>query len=150
MTRTLVPFTSRLPRLWGDFEREMEDTMRHMFDGDGGESAGMLTFAPNLNVAETENGYEISVDLPGIKPEEVNVEFKDGALWISGERKHEAEEKDKTFHRIERHYGSFRRVIRLGTDVNPESIDANFKDGVLTVKAAKTESARPKRIEVHT
>ena len=84
-----------------------------------------------------------------MKPEEVNVEFKDDALWITGERKHESEEKGKTFHRVERHYGSFRRIIRLGTDVNPETINANYKEGVLTVTTAKTEAARPKRIEVH-
>ena len=71
MTRTLVPFTSRLPRLWGDFEREMEDTMRRLFawDRDGGEDT--LAFAPDLNVAETDGGCEVTVDLPGMKPEEV-------------------------------------------------------------------------------
>jgi HSP20 family protein len=148
MTRTLAPFTSRLPRLWGDFEREMEDTVRRMFDWDA-EGSETLAFAPNLNVAESEGAYEIKVDLPGLKPEEVNVEFRDGALWISGERKMESEEQGKTYHRVERHYGSFRRIIRLGTDVNPETIDANFKDGVLTITADKTEAARPKRIEVH-
>ena len=149
MTRTLVPFTSRMPRLWGGFEREMEDMMRHMFDWDtdGGENG--LSFAPSLNVAETESGYEVTVDLPGMKPEEVNVEFKDDALWVTGERKHESEEKGKTFHRVERHYGSFRRIIRLGTDVNPETINANCKEGVLTITAAKNAAARPKRIEVH-
>ena len=149
MTRTLVPFTSRLPRLWGGFEREMEDMMRHMFDWDADGGDATLAFNPSLNVAETESGYEVTVDLPGMKPEEVNVEFKDDALWITGERKSETEEKEKTYHRVERHYGSFRRIIRLGTDVNPESIDANFKEGVLTVTAAKTEADRPKRIEVH-
>jgi HSP20 family protein len=59
------------------------------------------------------------------------------------------EEKDKAYHRVERHCGSFQRLVRLGTDVNPESIDANFKDGVLTITAVKTEAARPKRIEIH-
>ena len=59
------------------------------------------------------------------------------------------EEKGKTFHRVERVYGAFRRVIRLGTDVNPESIDANYHDGVLTITAGKTEAARPRRIDVH-
>ena len=149
MTRTLVPFTSSLPRLWGGFDREMEDAMRRMFDWDANGGDTTLAFNPSLNVAETESGYEVTVDLPGMKPEEVNVEFKDDALWITGERKSETEEKEKTYHRVERLYGSFRRIIRLGTDVNPESIDANFTEGVLTVTAAKTEAARPKRIEVH-
>jgi HSP20 family protein len=149
MTRTLVPFTSRLPRLWGDFEREMEDRMRRMFDWDEDEGAKTFAFSPRLNVAETESGYEVTVDLPGMKPEEVNVEFRDDALWITGERKSETEEKEKAYHRVERHYGSFRRIIRLDTDVNPESIGANYKEGVLTITAAKTEANRPKKIEVH-
>ena len=148
MTRTLVPFTSRLPRLWGGFEREMEDMMRRVFDpeADGGENG--LSFVPNLNVAETESGYEVTLDLPGMKPEEVAVEFRGDALWITGERKHETEEKGKTLHRVERRYGCFRRIIRLGADADPETIHANYKEGVLTITAAKTAAARPKRIEV--
>jgi len=150
MTRTLIPFTSRLPRLWGGFEREMENAMRRMFDWETDAGSEFdLSFAPNLNLAETDSGYEVTVDLPGVKPEEVNVEFKDGALWITGERKSETEEKDKTFHRVERHFGSFRRIIRLGTDINPESIHADYKEGVLTITAAKAEEARSKRIEIH-
>jgi len=150
MTRTLVPFTSRLPRLWGDFGTEMEETMRRMFDWDWNcTSEESLSFAPDLNVAETENGYEVTVDLPGLKPEEVGVEFKDDALWITGERRHASEAKGKTFHRMERHYGTFGRVIRLGADVDPETINAAYTDGVLTITAAKTEAARPKRIAVH-
>lgn len=66
-----------------------------------------------------------------------------------GERKQETEEKDKTFHRVERHYGSFRRILRLGADVDPGTIDANYKDGVLRITAPRTEATRPKRIEVH-
>lgn len=149
MTRTLVPFTSRMPRLWGDFERGMEETIRRMFEGDVGGAGNGLSFVPNLNVAETESGYEVTVDLPAMKPEEVHVEFKDDTLWITGERRHEVEEEGKTFHRVERHHGSFRRVIRLGTNVEAKSINANYKDGVLTITADKAKSARTKRIEVH-
>jgi HSP20 family protein len=145
----MVPFTNRLPRLWGDLEREMASTMRSMLDWDGN-NGDLASFTPSMNVAETESGYEVTLDLPGTKPEEVNVEFKDDALWITGSRNSETEDTDKTYHRVERSYGSFRRVIRLGTDVNPESIDASFSDGVLKITATKSESARPKKIEIHT
>ncbi len=148
MTRTLVPFSTRFPRVWGDFERDLGDVMKRMFERD--DDAGMaVAFNPRLNAAETEDGYEVTVDLPGMKPEDFNVEFKDGDLWITGERKLEAEEKEKTFHRVERHYGAFRRILRLGADVDPATIDANYKDGVLRITAARTEATRPKRIEVH-
>lgn len=79
---------------------------------------------------------------------ETDIEFKENALWITGERKHETEEKEKTYHRVERQYGFFRRIVRLGPDVAPESINAKYKDGVLTISVAKVESARSKRINV--
>jgi HSP20 family protein len=148
MARTLVPWSTRFPRVWGEFEREMGDVMKRMFDWDDSGDAAM-SFSPRLNVAETENGYEVAVDLPGMKPEEFNVEFREGDLWITGERKQETEEKEKTFHRIERRYGTFRRILRLGTDVDPATIDASYSDGVLRITAARTEASRPQRIEVH-
>jgi HSP20 family protein len=88
------------------------------------------------------------VDLPGLKPKQVTVEFKDGALWITGERKEEKEEKDKTYHRIERSYGEFRRVLPLSSAVKDDEIEAKFTDGVLKVLVPKTEEAKTRRIEV--
>jgi HSP20 family protein len=114
-----------------------------MFDG------GLATaFVPSINVSENENELEVTIDLPGLKPEEVNVELREGALWITGERKEEKEEKDKTFHRMERRYGSFRRVIPLDIPVAEEKVVAEFRNGVVTVKLPKTEAAKPRHIEV--
>lgn len=149
MTRTLAPFTPHLPRQWGGIEQELENAMRNMFDWDfEGNSENVMSFSPTLNVVETEVGYEVSVDLPGVKPEDLTVEFRDDALWIAGERKIGAEQEKSTYHRLERHYGLFRRVVRLSKDVDPESIVANYKDGVLMIRANKSASARPRRIEV--
>ncbi len=78
----------------------------------------------------------------------LHVEFKGDQLWLTGERKHETEEKGKTFHRIERRYGRFERVIPLACPVNEANIAAEYKDGVLHVTVPKAEEARPKRIEV--
>lgn len=131
------------PSLLDDFRREMNKLAEGFFDDT---SAG--TFAPTLNFAETEKGYEIAVDLPGMKPEDVNVEFRDGHLWITGERKDETEEKGKTFHRVERRYGKFRRVIALGNEVDADHVAATYRDGVLTIEVPKVPAAQPKRIEV--
>ncbi|MDY0165104.1 MAG: Hsp20/alpha crystallin family protein [Thermoguttaceae bacterium] len=92
--------------------------------------------------------YEITLDLPGLKPDEVNVELKENQLWVSGERRHEAEEKGKTYHRIERAYGQFRRVIPLASQVKTDAIEAEYHDGVLRITVPKSEAAQPKRIEV--
>jgi len=131
------------PTLFDDFRKEMGRLAEGFFDEDQRRSL----FAP-VNFAETETGYEIVADLPGMKPEDVNVEFKDGHLWITGERKDETEDKSKTYHRIERRYGSFRRVIALGNDIDAEQVDATYKDGVLTITVPKVAAAQPKRIQV--
>ena len=73
---------------------------------------------------------------------------KDDVVHISGQKKAETEEKGKTYHRFERHYGEFRRFIPLPSAVDAEHISAEYKDGVLTVKVPKTEAAKPKKIEV--
>jgi HSP20 family protein len=125
--------------------------MDHLFErfmgADSGDSVSQF-FAPETNLAETDQGYEITVDLPGLKSEDFNLEFNDGQLWITGERKQEKEEQGKTYHRVERSYGQFRRGISLGPDVDTEKIDATYKDGVLTVLVPKAEAVLPRKIDV--
>jgi HSP20 family protein len=125
----------------------MDHFMERFMGPDDGGTVSQF-FAPETNLAETENAYEITVDLPGLKPDDFNLEFNDGQLWITGERKQEKEEKSKTYHRVERSYGQFRRGVSLGPDVDAEKIDASYKDGVLTVIVPKAEAAHPKKIEV--
>ncbi|HRX79182.1 MAG TPA: Hsp20/alpha crystallin family protein [Pirellulaceae bacterium] len=145
MTNTLSSYRWT-PALLDDFRKEMSRFAGGLFD----DASNGNVFAPSVNFAETETGYEVSVELPGMKPEDVHVEFKDGHLWISGERKNEVEEKGKTYHRVERRYGSFRRVIAIGNEVDAEKVDATYKDGVLTVDIPKVAAAQPKRIQVKT
>lgn len=149
MTTSLTPFGTRHPHLFDDFRREIDGVMSRFFDRDlMPEGDGSSWFNPSANVAETENEYEITVDLPGMKTEDVNVEFRNGDLWITGERKQEHEEQRKNWHRVERRYGQFRRVLNLGQDVDPDKVNAEFKDGVLKVTVPKSEKSKPKRIEI--
>ena len=110
----------------------------------------MAGFTPKLDLVESEGAFEVTVDLPGMKPEEVNVELKNGQLWITGEMKEEKEEEGKTYHRIERHVGEFRRVLPLPTAVKEEEIEAKFTEGVLKITVPKSEEAKTKHIEVKT
>jgi HSP20 family protein len=105
-------------------------------------------FLPEANVVETEKALEVAVELPGMKPEEVKVEIRDGSLWITGEKKAEKEEKGKTFHRVERRSGMFRRVLPLPMEVKEQEVDARFTDGVLKITLPKTEKVVPKQIEI--
>lgn len=148
MTTTMTPFETQMPGFFRDFRQEMDSLMNRFFEREGNGHDLGTWFTPLANVCETEQNYEITLDLPGVNPDEVNVEFKQGDLWITGERKEESEEKDRTWHRVERRYGQFRRVMRLGQDVDAEKIDAEFHDGVLKVTVPKTEGARARRIEI--
>lgn len=155
MLRSLVPWRQQfLPptsdRFLGTFdqmEREMRDLMEGFWGTDGGQLTTM-NFVPSIDLVEKENEFEVTVDLPGLKPEEVTVEFKNGALWVTGERREEKEEKHKTYHHVERRYGEFRRVLPLPTVVNEEEIKAKFTDGVLRVSVPKKEPSKTKHIEV--
>jgi HSP20 family protein len=109
---------------------------------------GGKLFTPELDVAETDTTVEVSAELPGMKPEEINVEVQNGQLWISGEKKEEKEEKGKTYHRVERRYGSFRRMLPIPASVDPEKVEASFHEGVLKITLAKTEEAKAKHVEV--
>ncbi len=108
----------------------------------------MPSFSPTTDLVETENQFEVTVDLPGLKPEEVNVELKDGALWISGKREEEKEEKGKTYHRIERRHGEFRRILPLPSTISEDQVDAKFDSGVLKITVPKCEESKTKHIEV--
>jgi HSP20 family protein len=131
----------------GRFESEMGNLMNRFF-GSRDEWLDQDVFNPRVNLTETDTDFEATVELPGMKAEDFHVEMEGGELRILGEKKEEKEEKGKTFHRVERHYGEFRRTIPLPAAVDPGKVTAEYKDGVLTVKVPKTEAAKPKKIEI--
>jgi HSP20 family protein len=115
-----------------------------------GRSTGRHAWAPTMDVRETDDHFEGSIDLPGLEPSDVSVTYEDGVLTISGKREISSERSDETFHRIERSYGSFARSLRLPRTADGEKIEAAFDKGVLTVTVPKSEVARPRTIEVKT
>jgi len=147
MTRTLTPFATRLPRLL-DFETEFPKWMAEVFGPEAGMFGREGKFLPEANIMETDKAVEVTVELPGMKPEEVKLEIKDGTLLVTGEKKEEKEEKGKTFHRVERRAGMFRRAFALPVEVMEEKVDAKFVEGVLRITLPKAEKAAPKRIEI--
>jgi HSP20 family protein len=118
------------------------------FDRLMGRAASRNAWVPALDVRETEDRFEVTVDLPGLEPDKVNVTFEDGMLTITGSREFSAEEKEATYHRIERSFGTFARTIRLPRTADVEKIDASFDKGVLSVTVPKVEAAKPRQIEV--
>ncbi len=147
MARGTLPWAATGSQFLDVVRREMDDLVGRLQDPSSWNDE-VAAFAPRTNVAECDKGYEISIDLPGMKSEEFQIEMHEGRLSVSGERAKEQEEHGKTFHRIERVYGKFRRTFALGQDVDPEHISAKYRDGVLTVKVPKSERAQPRKITV--
>jgi HSP20 family protein len=108
----------------------------------------MGEWSPSVDIIEDEKEYLIKAELPEVKKEDVTVTVENGVLLIKGERKMEREESKKTFHRVERSYGSFLRSFAVPEDADSEKIDAEFKNGVLCIHLTKSEKAKPKQIDV--
>lgn len=127
---------TRLNRLFGEAALKGDNT------------STFAQWSPAVDVQETDKEYLIKADLPEVKKEDVKVQFQDGALTLEGERKLEKEEKGKKFHKIEREYGKFVRRFSLPTEIDATRVSAEFKDGVLNVHLPKSETARPRAIDV--
>jgi HSP20 family molecular chaperone IbpA len=108
------------------------------------------TACPQINLARVldDKEYLIKTELPEMRKEDVKVTAENGVLTISGERKFEKEEKKKKYHRVERGFGTFMRSFALPDDADFSKVNAEFKNGVLTVHVPKSEHAKPKQIDV--
>jgi HSP20 family protein len=122
--------------------------MEDEFDRLVGRAFSRSAWVPALDVRETEDLFEVTVDLPGMAPEDVAVTFEAGVLTVSGTRQFSREESQETYHRIERSYGTFARQIKLPRTADTEKIEASFDKGVLSVTVPKAEAAKPRTIEV--
>lgn len=110
-----------------------------------------LILSPNLDIKESEKDYLVTVEVPGVAKEDVDIRVDGNKLTIRGEKKQEKKEEKENYHCIERHYGSFERTLSLPQDADSEAINARFKDGVLTIDIKRKAVSVPKeakRIEV--
>jgi HSP20 family protein len=98
--------------------------------------------APAVDIAEKEKAYEITAELPGMDESNIDVKFSDGTLTITGEKRDDKEEKKKDYYLSERRYGSFQRSFGVPDGVDADKIEANFKNGVLTVTLPKSPQAQ--------
>lgn len=129
------------------FNRLFNDTFSRVF-GEGEGEAGVQTWNPAVDIIENEQNLVLKAELPGVNPKDIEVRVEDGTLYLKGERKLEKEAREENYHRIERSYGSFTRSFTLPASVNTDQVQANYKDGVLTLTLPKREEAKPKTIKV--
>jgi HSP20 family protein len=106
------------------------------------------SWVPPVDIVEGKDKIELTVELPGFKENQVQLTVEDGLLTIRGERKFESEDKDENYHRIERSYGTFVRSFTLPRTVDPNGIQANFSDGILSIEMSKREETKPRQIEI--
>ena len=134
--------------------RQFEERFRHFFEGFepfrtlGGENWSLATWAPACDIYENDNEIVVKAELPEVKKENVYVSIDNNLLTIRGERKFSEETNKENYHRVERSYGEFMRSFTLPSFVDANTVNAEFKDGVLRVILAKREEAKPKQIEV--
>ncbi len=133
---------------FGTLRREIDRVFDQLGDTQSGAETRGLLWSPRADLSETEESYLIRMDVPGLQKENLNVELHEGMLHVKGERKAEHEEKRENFHRVERSYGHFYRSFSLPQAGNPDDVQANLRDGVLTITVAKREESKPRRIEI--
>jgi HSP20 family protein len=118
-------------------------------DGDNGnEEFENAVWMPMTDILEDDGQYYLNIDLPGIKKEDVKINYSNGQLSISGERKLETVEKNAKYHRAERSYGKYYRSFTLPQKIKENEINAEFKDGQLKISIPKSEEAKPKQLEI--
>lgn len=126
------------------FQREMNNLVGSFFNRGDLSLPQMLdsSFYPSVDIVEKENKYLLDADIPGMKDDDITIDFHDNILTIKGEKKSETQTKDEDFVCIERSYGSFRRDIPFSNDIDQESIKAELKNGVLHVELTKKERSK--------
>ncbi len=128
--------------------------LNRMFDdpfaGPWGQDQMTGSWVPVCDIFEDENGLKLIAEVPGVRAEDVKISVENNTLTIRGEKKQVAEEKTERVHRYERSYGSFERAFALPSTVDPEGIEADYQNGLLTVVMPKAERARPREIPVKT
>jgi HSP20 family protein len=108
----------------------------------------MGAWLPDVDIVEDKDRIDVQVDLPGMEKDDIKVSVEDNILTLKGERKSFKEEKEKTYHQVERTYGKFTRSFSLPSTVDGSKIKANYKNGVLKIELPKTEAVKPKEIPV--
>ena len=130
-------------------QREFDRLFKEAFSPMSGETeVSTRSWAPPVDIYETEDAIVLKAELPGIDPKDVEVRVEDNTLYLKGERNYEKEINEQNYHRIERSYGSFARSFSLPNSISAEKVKAEYKDGLLTLTMPKREEAKPKTIKI--
>lgn len=137
----LAAFREEMYRLFDRFWREPFGDIEPFGSWFGG-------WGPALDVSETAEEICVRAELPGVAADDLEISVSGDVLTLRGEKKQETEEKGRGYHRVERRFGDFQRSVPLPASVDRDKVEAAYRDGVLTIRLPKKETAKPKRIEV--
>jgi HSP20 family protein len=126
-----------LARLFGTFFNDLQ-----------GEEVSNRSWVPPVDIQETEEGYRLTAELPGLTKDDVQITLENDVLRLAGERKLEKDVKRESFHRVERTYGAFSRAFALSHKVDGDKVQASFENGLLTVLVPKAEETKPRKIVI--
>jgi HSP20 family protein len=129
-------------------DRLFEDTLGRLRTPFSDEALEGTSWVPAVDIVEKQNELVLRADLPGIDPKDVDISVQNNTLTLRGERKFESDVKEDDFRRVERVYGSFVRSFALPQTVDPEKVEAEYRNGVLHVTLPKRPEAKPKQIKV--
>ena len=124
--------------------RFFEDAVTRLMN----EPRGSRPWSPAVDIFETEDALTLRADLPDVKTDDIDIRVENNTLTLKGSRKFEKDENAKGYHRIERSYGDFIRTFAVPPTVENDKVEAQYKNGVLTVKLPIREEAKPKQIQV--
>jgi HSP20 family protein len=144
---TLARFYRRNANPLARLHNEMDDLFDGFFRGLDRPFAGHKVW-PAIDVAEQDDAIVVRAEVPGCKPEEIEVSVHGNTLTISGQKKETKEDKDKGYYHVESTYGSFRREINLPTDVDNSKVAAAYKDGVLSITLPRAEVSKAVKVQI--
>jgi HSP20 family protein len=133
-------------------QNQLNTLFAHAFDlpgqVQGAAMANTPAWVPALDISERKDAYLVTVELPGVALDDLQITVEDGLLTIQGERHFNNDASDQQFHRVERRYGAFRRAVTLPAHVMADAVEASVEDGVVQILVPKAEEAKPKRVQV--
>ena len=133
---------------WGILN-QLQKELERAYEGDANESSvSTAEWAPAVDIKEEAERFVLLADIPGVKPEEINISMEDGVLTITGEKNTEAETEKNGYKRVERTYGSFYRRFTLPDTADADAISAKSNHGVLEIVIPKRETVKPKKISI--
>ena len=144
----MANLTRRTPnRTLRSLQREVDSLFDRFFDrtGDDGSSA---VWAPQTDLVETDENFQLRLDVPGMSKEDIDISLQNGTLTVSGERTSERTDEGEDYVRVERAFGTFHRTFTLPDAVDHDNIEATYEDGVLSIHEPKTEESTRRQIEI--